>query len=540
MNLLTVCPQSSQTVKLAAWPDAAREAEVTNPTLPSLLNPGELSAEQSQQQLQRILHSSTLRNSVTLQQLLQFLVTRSLEGKPDGLKEYTIGLEAFGRKADFDPKTDTIVRVQTHRLRQKLKEYYEQEGIHDPILIEIPKGHYCPIFRARVDSRIQPELDRHSLDPIVELETGADPLAPHGGELTKTNQVMEADRGRFHRYLFRPATIIVVCLLSLAIGYFVGDYRSQTAAAGDSFASGKGGFIRSAPDPVKTFWAAFLQNDRAPIIAYPNAVFLLDDSNDLLRFRRGASDNRGARVDEHLALEFASNPTLVANAGQLYYEDGYTGTGELEGVAMLTTLFAQMGIKPIIKTSRNITPEDLQEHSVILLGSPFQNIAVAQLFADGDFAFQNPDSHREQWRAQIVNARPEGNEKSAYGTERDPDTQVLKQDYSLISIQPGVVAGHSIAVLGGLDTKGTEGVTRFMTSASGIESLSAALAAKGLSIKKVAAASRGEMPWFQALVLVQLEKGDQVLSTELTTVHALPRLKSSVSGVEDSTASAKK
>ena len=510
---------------------------MTNTTLTSAPNPGELSAEQSQQQLQRILHSRTLRNSITLQQLLQFLVLKSVEGNLDGLKEYTIGVEAFGRKSDFDPKTDTIVRVQTHRLRQKLKEYYEQEGLHDPILIEIPKGHYCPVFRVKEDSRIQRDLDHYNLDSIGDLETSADRLSAHGEELANIKSVKTSDNRAVRKYLFIPAGVTAVFLLVLGIGYFVGSYRAQRAIANGSFASGNSTFIHSPSDPVKTFWAAFLNNDPAPIIAYPNAVFLLDDSNDLLRFRQGASDNRGARVDGHLAREFASNPILVANAGQLYYEDGYTGTGELEGVAMLTELFAQMGLKPIIKTSRNITPDDLQQHSVILLGSPFQNIAVAQLFAAGDFAFQNPDSRREQWRGQIVNAHPENNESLTYHTERDPDTQMLKRDYSLISIQPGVVAGRNIAILGGLDTKGTEGVTRFITSPSGIEALSASLAAKGLSVKKDGS---GGMSWFQALVLVHLEKGDQVLSTELMTVHPLPNRKSSVAGREDPPASTKK
>jgi hypothetical protein len=512
---------------------------VTNTTLTPVPNPEELTAEQNQQQLQRILHSNTLRNSVTLQQLLQFLVARSMRGNPEGLKEYTIGVEAFGRKPDFDPKTDTIVRVQTHRLRQKLKEYYGQEGLHDPILIEIPKGHYCPIFRVREDSRTPQDLDRYSLDTVADDEASADRLSSHSEELANTKPAKPPDH-RANRYLFGPITGIAIFLLALGMGYFAGSYRAQRAIANGGFAPGNVGFIHSSSDPVKTFWVAFLNNDPAPIIAYPNAVFLLDDSNDLLRFRQGASDNRGARVDGHLALEFASNPTLVASAGQLYYEDGYTGTGELEGVAMLTTLFAQMGLKPIVKTSRNITPDDLQQHSVILLGSPFQNIAVAQLLAAGDFAFQNPDSRREQWRGQIVNAHPENNESSTYHTERDPDTQTLKRDYSLISVQPGVVAGRNIAVLGGLDTKGTEGVTRFITSPSGVEALSAGLAAKGMPVKKGGTAGSGGMPWFQALVLVHLEKGDQVLSTELTAVHPLPSRKSSGSSVADSSASMKK
>ena len=109
-----------------------------------------------------------------------------MRGNPEGLKEYTIGVEAFGRKPDFDPKTDTIVRVQTHRLRQKLKEYYGQEGLHDPILIEIPKGHYCPIFRVREDSRTPQDLDRYSLDPVSDDETSADRLSSPSEELANT------------------------------------------------------------------------------------------------------------------------------------------------------------------------------------------------------------------------------------------------------------------------------------------------------------------------------------------------------------------
>jgi hypothetical protein len=282
-----------------------------------------------------------------------------------------------------------------------------------------------------------------------------------------------------------------------------------------------GSNAESTGDPVKAFWAAFLEGDRAPIIAYPNAVFLLDDSNDLLRFRQGASDSRGARVDEHLAQQFASNPKLVNSAGPLYYEDGYTGTGELQGVAMLTELFVEMGIRPIIKTSRNITPEDLQEHSVILLGSPFQNVAVGKLFADGDFSFDNPDSHREEWRAMILNAHPQNSESGSYHTERDPKTQVLEADYSLVSIQPGVVQGHRIAVLGGLDTKGTEGATKFVTTRDGIASLTAALPKKE-GLGSSGAGQPGEIRYFQALLRIQLDKGDQVLRTELLSVHPLP------------------
>ncbi len=495
------------------------ETELTNLPLISAARGEELSVEQSQQQLQRVLQSNTLRNSPTLQQLLQFLGTRGLDGNPEGLKEYTIGVEAFGRKPDFDPKTDTIVRVQTHRLRQKLKEYYEQEGIRDHILIEIPKGHYYPAFRLRAGATESAEAGGESSGGAP-ASTEVVPAA-EGALILQPESRLEAVSGpvgdsRWGWLWSGPVVATAVVLLAIAVGYLAGNLQARTAVSG--VAATAVPFHRYPADPVKSFWAALIGNDPSPIIAYPNAVFLLDDSNDLFRFRQGASDNRGARVDPHLAKEFASNPALVASAGQLYYEDGYTGTGELEGVAMLAGLFAQMGLTPTIKTSRNITPEDLQQHTVILLGSPFQNIAVAQLMAAGDFRFDNPDSRREEWRASIVNSRPLPGESAAYHTERDPETEVLKLDYSLISIQPGVVAGHNIAVLGGLDTKGTEGVTRFITSRAGVESLTAALAAKGLKVSR----GGGGMPWFQALVQVHLEKGDQVLSTELAAVHPFP------------------
>ena len=106
------------------------------------------SAEQSRQQIDRIIHSTTFRNALTLQQLFQFVADKAITGTTEGLKEYTIGVEAFGRRVDFDPKTDPIVRVQIHRLRQKLKEYYDAEGRNDTIFIEIPKGHYLPRFES--------------------------------------------------------------------------------------------------------------------------------------------------------------------------------------------------------------------------------------------------------------------------------------------------------------------------------------------------------------------------------------------------------
>jgi hypothetical protein len=489
--------------------------------LPTTSEIGAPNADQCQQQVQRILKSATFRNAVTLQQLLQFLTGRVFEGGAEALKEYTIGVEAFGRPQGFDPKTDTIVRVQIHRLRQKLTEYYEADGSRDPILVEIPKGHYLPTFEPVADS------DRNiNRDSTSGSNTSAPAVSPQVGpnlERVRSNVGLENRRLR-EFFSSRMAIATAAVIFVFAMGFMVGSrqWRSDTAGlpavASSQLAPG------NSADPVRAFWASFLGNDSAPVIAYPDAVFLLDDSNDLFRFRRGASDDRGALVDPHLAQQFASNPALVAKAGQLYYENGYTGAGELQGIAMLSSVFGQMGVKATIKPSRDITSDDLRQHNVILLGSPFQNVAVAQLITLGDFNFKNPDSRHEQWRAQIVNSHPRANEASTYGTERDPSTEALKTDYGLITIQSGVIPGRYIAVLGGLDTTGTEGATLYATSRPGIEDLTRALAGPGVY------GAKGEIPLFQALIRVRLEKGYDVLGATLVAVHGLPSQKGGGTG----------
>ena len=99
-----------------------------------------------QHQVQRVLQSTGFHNASMLQLLLRYLAQKAFDPSAETLKEYTIGVEAMSRSLDFDPKADPIVRVQIHRLRQKLKEYYDADGLHDRLVIEIPKGQYLPIF----------------------------------------------------------------------------------------------------------------------------------------------------------------------------------------------------------------------------------------------------------------------------------------------------------------------------------------------------------------------------------------------------------
>ena len=84
----------------------------------------------------------------TSQTLSRYTVEHSLHGEADQLKEYRLGLEVFGRCSSYEPQKDPIVRLEASRLRAKLREYYEDEGRQDPVVISVPKGGYAATFVA--------------------------------------------------------------------------------------------------------------------------------------------------------------------------------------------------------------------------------------------------------------------------------------------------------------------------------------------------------------------------------------------------------
>jgi Malectin domain len=97
-------------------------------------------------EVQHLLASGIFERSPGLAQLFSFVCNKYFEGKAAEVKEYNLAVEALGRSASFDQKKDAIVRVQFHRLRDRLKEYYQSEGAARPLRIEIPQGQYIPQF----------------------------------------------------------------------------------------------------------------------------------------------------------------------------------------------------------------------------------------------------------------------------------------------------------------------------------------------------------------------------------------------------------
>jgi len=99
--------------------------------------------------IQRVIASKIFARNPRLSALLEYLCRKSLGSVRGPIKEYDIATDVFHRPPDFDQTTDAIVRVEMHRLRKKLKEYYAAEGADDAVEISLQAGRYAPEFLNR-------------------------------------------------------------------------------------------------------------------------------------------------------------------------------------------------------------------------------------------------------------------------------------------------------------------------------------------------------------------------------------------------------
>ena len=132
-------------------PSLAQSA--VGPTVPQ--GRGDIFAEpEVGKELDKILSSAIFRDAEGLRRFLRYTVEHTLHGEGGQLKEYRLGVEVFDRDSSFDPRLDPVVRMAARRLRSKLNDYYETEGIQDPICIAVPKGGYAAAFSRRTSKEL--------------------------------------------------------------------------------------------------------------------------------------------------------------------------------------------------------------------------------------------------------------------------------------------------------------------------------------------------------------------------------------------------
>jgi tetratricopeptide (TPR) repeat protein len=138
-----------------------------------------------QDQVKRIADSVEFKNSSRLSDFLNYIVEEALAGRADRIKGLTVAQAVYSVGENFDPESNSIVRVEAGRLRRRIDKYYSTVGKNDPLLITIPKGSYAPAF---------------SNNPNLELKEEQPPSDQRYGKLVR------------YRWVLVSAVILVVLL----------------------------------------------------------------------------------------------------------------------------------------------------------------------------------------------------------------------------------------------------------------------------------------------------------------------------------------
>ncbi len=277
---------------------------------------GDKGEEAARRQVARILQSETFRNADSLRRLLAYLAEKSLSGEADQLKEYTVGVEAFGKPESYDPQHDASVRIQAGKLRQKIEEYYRSEGRDDPVLLMFPKGRFRFQFA---------------------------PAPPAGHPAPQ----------RF----WKIACAVLAALLLAALVWAVAPRRSSPSQL---------------TREQREIWGPLLEDNRPLILSLGSPLFVKTPGG----FFRSPRVNRweeisGAREFGWLRREYADDEMVPVHI--------YTGLGDALGAVQITKLLSAAGRDLIAKRSTAVTWEELTTHNVVFLGPPKYTLQLKEI-----------------------------------------------------------------------------------------------------------------------------------------------------------------
>lgn len=399
--------------------------------------------EQFFQEIDSIIKSHSLRGSESLCKLLQYLAKQSLDHPNAPLKEYQIATEVYGRPADFDPQSDSTIRVQAGRLRLKLAEYYAGEGAADPIVVKIPKGSYHLTFEARSAESLPGPQGAAAREAPATLVTAA--AVPAG---------------------WRIAVILLLAGLTtslIVLGSLLWSRKSPEAAMAAPGAPRGAGSLAA-------FWRPFTSGPEEPWVIFSNAAFVGRPETGM-RYYNSRQDAQSAVYDH------------------------YTGVGEVLAIHALDEAFGKLGQKIRVKRGSLFSLDDVKNNDLIFVGSPSENLSLLDIPGTQEFVFQRVASGPRQGDLSIVSKHPKPGEAATYLAS--PSNAPLTEDYSVVGLLPGIGSGSYEMILAGTTTFGTQGAVEFVCRQDSVEKL----------LHAIPNSSAGAVKPFEALVRVKIARG---------------------------------
>jgi hypothetical protein len=364
--------------------------------------------------VERIVASPCFVKSPRLCSFLIYICDLYLRGRADEINELNIGEALFERPANYDPSADGIVRSHASRLRQRLDQYFSEEGAQEPIRLLIPKGGYMPVF----EPRAHPET--------LSFARSADPAVPP----VKHETLTQTDRN------FRLVWILSVALAlaCVAIAYLLvrGNTRTQMAAINHPL------------------WGKLFGPD------HPTLVVASDTGLTSLQTLTG----RKVSLAEYLNGDYRAH--IVAPAGttadvvSTLGSRRYTSIVDLDIVSKLYQIPGISLGRTQVRYARDLRLNDLKSGPVILLGAQEGTPWVELFEHQMNFVLQH-DHQRHSFV--VINRSPSGTELSRYEADSvDPQQKV----YGLIALRPNLEGSGDVLILEGTSMAGTESAADFV------------------------------------------------------------------------------
>ncbi|MEO8126476.1 MAG: hypothetical protein ABJF23_26260 [Bryobacteraceae bacterium] len=433
-------------------------------------------------ELELILKSQAFWRSERHSRFLRFICETTLNGEASKLNEYLIAHTVFDRGADYSSGEDSVVRRQAYSLRQKLKEYYAEEGKNDPVRIELPTGRYVPTFQC------SPEPEAAAVPAEIEAPSAAPPVAPN----TVVLPVVLAPKV----YWWQALAMALAALVFAVAGYQWGTRQTKPG---------------SQLEPVyHRIWGPWLTYySEGAIVCYSNALtagirrtdapFPPDNPTSGIEIREDEAKTIRAEYKFPAGGFFYMNPTL-----------SHAKMGEALGSIPLAVMFTKAGVPIRAVQSRYMNWQDFRTENLILLGHSEANRWLDPILSNLPFRMAKTDTDKPR---RIINPGHKPGEPGEYLPDYTKGHNPAVEDYALISMLGGMDGRHGLTLINGVNTEGTQMALEYLTEAENLRVLENAL-------RKQSPNHTGT--WhFQAILHTKLRDGVPT-EIELVTTRTLP------------------
>jgi hypothetical protein len=371
-----------------------------------------LATEPRWQLAQRIIASRSFAKSALLSRFLLYVCEREITGKTDEISEHQIGVHVFGRRPGYHPGEDNIVRNYARQLRQRLDQYFLEEGREEELRLSIPRGKYVPVYCPN-------HFQERPLLVVTERETD------NGGVLETLAPAAVPVRPASRRWLvFCGGVLLLLACLTIAWGV---THRASSYSE----------------DPSHPLWARlFDKSHQTLIVPSDDGIVMIQNLTGHL-----------VPLSEYINRDYLSlkSPYKVDEQNMRDLDaQRYTNVTDLNAVMRFSHLREADTGHLTVRYARDLHMEDLKDANVILLGSSFSNPWTELFEKNLNFGF----TYQPRPNASlIVNRHPQAGELPVY---KNDATGPSHRTYAVIGLVPNLNATGSVLLAEGLTMAGTQ------------------------------------------------------------------------------------